>query len=79
MSGQNSDKDRERQFGNLVKISVHVLGYDACQTKHQQHLTLLLTHPLKLHQTALKVAYSENSNALHKLLTCKKNTQDKIP
>lgn len=26
MSGQNSDRERERQFGNLVKMSVHVLA-----------------------------------------------------
>lgn len=69
MSGQNSDRDRERQFGNLVKISVHVLSYDVCQTKHQQHLTLLLTDRLKLPRTSLKVAYSENSYTLRKLLT----------
>lgn len=69
MSGQNSDRKRESQFGNLEKMSVNVLSYDMCQTRHQLLLTLLLTDLLKLPRTSPKVAYSENSYTLCKLLS----------
>lgn len=42
-SGQNTDRERGCQFGNLMKISVDILNSDMCHAKHQQHQTLLLT------------------------------------
>ena len=61
----------QSQFSSLVKLSIHMLSYDMCQTRHPHHLTLLLTDLLKLPPTSSKVAYSENSYSLCKLLSLK--------